>query len=53
MFRPMKPRIAFALLLLALASFAVAEDVYRMPPKEIVDLVDAPPTPNMVTGPGD
>jgi len=48
----MKLRTALALLLLALASFAVADDVYRMPPKEIVDLVDAPPTPNALLGPG-
>jgi dipeptidyl aminopeptidase/acylaminoacyl peptidase len=50
----MKKRAIVPLLLLLLAaSFAVADDAYRMPPKAIVDLADAPPAPNMLTGPGD
>lgn len=39
--------------LLLLASLGFADDVYQMPPKEIVDLVDAAPTPGLTTGPGD
>lgn len=48
----MKTRV-IALLLLALAFAAFAGDAYRTPPKEIVDVVDAPPTPSLIAGPGD
>ena len=32
---------------------AAADDAYQMPPKELAALVDAPPTPSMLVGPGD
>ncbi|HEX7152547.1 MAG TPA: prolyl oligopeptidase family serine peptidase [Thermoanaerobaculia bacterium] len=44
-------RLAIALLFLAVPLFA--QETYQLPPKEIVELADAPPTPVFLSGPGD
>ncbi len=41
--------VAMALLLLAGALFA--QTSYKLPPKEVIDIVDAPPTPLVLTNP--
>lgn len=47
-------KLTLALLLAVLVILpAFAEDTYRMPPKELAELVDAPPTPTISVGPGD
>ena len=43
---------AVLLLLLSTAGVAAAQDTYRVPAKELVDLVDAPLSPSAFTGPG-
>ena len=48
----MKSR-ALVLLLVAFAFAAFAQETYQTPPKEISDLVTAPPTPGLLAGPGD
>ncbi|HEX6737953.1 MAG TPA: hypothetical protein VF310_06780, partial [Vicinamibacteria bacterium] len=35
----------------ALASGAAAENHYKLPPKEVVDILDAPPTPQIEVSP--
>jgi dipeptidyl aminopeptidase/acylaminoacyl peptidase len=48
----MNPRsLAIAVLAAALAVPAAAQAPYKLPPKEIVDLVDAPPPPQVVASP--
>ncbi len=50
----MRRLITFALLAFALGAPAQETgDTYRLPPKEIIDVVDAPLTPAMNVGPGD
>src|SRR5688572_24426339 len=39
--------------LLSIAGGAFAQETYRVPPKELVDLADAPAPPSAFTGPGD
>ena len=45
--------VLIAIVVLAMAGAGAAQDTYQMPPKELVDLADAPPPPNFVKGPGD
>jgi dipeptidyl aminopeptidase/acylaminoacyl peptidase len=48
----MIPRsLAIAVLAAALAVPAVAQAPYKLPPKEVVDLLDAPPPPQVVVSP--
>jgi dipeptidyl aminopeptidase/acylaminoacyl peptidase len=49
----MKPWLVAALVLLSIAGVAGAQDTYRVPPKELVDLADAAASPTAFTGPGD
>ncbi|HAL56428.1 MAG TPA: prolyl oligopeptidase, partial [Bacteroidetes bacterium] len=45
-------RIASLAFLLAVAiSFALAQTAYKLPPKEVVDILDAPPTPVVLVSP--
>ena len=46
--------VVLAVVLLSMAGVAAAQDTtpYKVPAKELVDIVDAPPTPASVTGPG-
>jgi dipeptidyl aminopeptidase/acylaminoacyl peptidase len=37
--------------LVALVPFAAGQEPYKMPPKEVVDIVDAPPTPSVSMSP--
>ena len=41
----------FILTLLAMASPAFAQDTYKLPPKVVQDIIDAPPTPSVITSP--
>lgn len=43
----------FVVVLFVFLSFLPADDGYQMPPKELAALVEAPPTPSMLVGPGD
>jgi dipeptidyl aminopeptidase/acylaminoacyl peptidase len=45
----LRPLVPFFLFLLALPAFAQAP--YKQPPKEVVDLLDAPPPPQVVVSP--
>ncbi|HEX7152775.1 MAG TPA: prolyl oligopeptidase family serine peptidase [Thermoanaerobaculia bacterium] len=49
----MKRCVAVAVLLLSMTGLAVAQDTYKVPAKELVELADAPPPPSAFTGPGD
>ena len=42
-----------AVLLLSMTAVAAAQETYKLPPKELVDIADAPMTPGALTGPGD
>lgn len=46
----MKPHLAILCAMVA-SALASADTAYKLPPKEIVDLVDAPPTPETVVSP--
>jgi len=46
-------RMLLSLLALLFVVPVYAADTYQMPPKELAALVDAPPTPGMLVGPGD
>lgn len=46
----MKPHLAILCAMVA-SAIASADTAYKLPPKEIVDLVDAPPTPETVVSP--
>ena len=48
----MKKTVISLILLFTLLP-AAAQETYRMPPKELAALVDAPPTPSMIAGPAD
>ena len=41
----------FVMALFAMAVPAAAQDTYKLPPKVVLDIVDAPPTPLVITGP--
>ncbi len=47
----MRHTVLYALISLFTASFILADDVYRKPPQEIVDVLNAPPTPEAVVSP--
>jgi dipeptidyl aminopeptidase/acylaminoacyl peptidase len=47
----MKWRVALVLMLAALAAPAAAETSYKVPPKEIAQVIDTPPTPEVVLSP--
>jgi dipeptidyl aminopeptidase/acylaminoacyl peptidase len=47
----MKRILHLAVLLLAVTTLN-AQTVYKLPPKEVVDILDAPPTPMVVVSPG-
>jgi dipeptidyl aminopeptidase/acylaminoacyl peptidase len=51
-----KPVSRMAVLLLALVTlipFITAQEPYKLPPKEVIDIVDAPPTPMVSMSPAD
>ncbi|HEX6084543.1 MAG TPA: prolyl oligopeptidase family serine peptidase [Thermoanaerobaculia bacterium] len=45
-------KFTLPLLLLAFAAVAAAQDTYQTPAKDLVDIVNAPVTPQALTGPG-
>jgi dipeptidyl aminopeptidase/acylaminoacyl peptidase len=47
----MKRWIVMAAMLLSMAGVAAAQDTYKVPAKELVDIADAPPTPSALAGP--
>src|ERR1700728_1216620 len=48
---PMKPAIRTALLLIPAALLIFVADTYQKPPKEIMDILNAPTTPTISMGP--